>query len=196
VLAGRRWSNHLIEDAEFQMELLLDGHVVTFVPDAIVRAEMPVTLEGATSQNERWELGRAQLIRRYVPALARRSVVGGPLPRRSYADAVADHLTPPLTLLALIDGMAVVVGVPAVVSHPGRASRFAVLAGVASTVILGVHVLVGLRLVNAPPSVYRALRSAPRAMLWKLLLLARIARRPAEVAWTRTERNQAAQGRS
>jgi cellulose synthase/poly-beta-1,6-N-acetylglucosamine synthase-like glycosyltransferase len=196
VLAGRRWSNHLIEDGEFQMELLLDGQTVAFVPDAVVRAEMPATLDGATSQNERWELGRAQLIRRYVPVLARHVVTGGKLPRRTYADAMADHLTPPLTLLALIDSTAIVVGVLAVASHAGRASRFAVFTGVASSVILGFHVLIGLRLVGAPPSVYRSLRSAPRAIVWKLLLLARIARRPAEVAWTRTERNQPARGGS
>lgn len=196
VLAGRRWSNHLIEDGEFQMELLLNGQVVAFVPGAVVRAEMPATLEAATSQNERWELGRLQLIRRYVPVLARRSVAGGTLPRRTYADAMADHLTPPLTLLALIDSVAVVAGGLAVASHPGRVSRFAAVTGVASLVILGLHVLVGLRLVNAPRSVYRALRSAPRAVLWKLLLLARIARRPTDVAWTRTERNRPAQGGS
>jgi hypothetical protein len=157
---------------------------------------MPATLDGATSQNERWELGRAQLIRRYVPVLARHVVTGGKLPRRTYADAMADHLTPPLTLLALIDSTAIVVGVLAVASHAGRASRFAVFTGVASSVILGFHVLIGLRLVGAPPSVYRSLRSAPRAIVWKLLLLARIARRPAEVAWTRTERNQPARGGS
>jgi cellulose synthase/poly-beta-1,6-N-acetylglucosamine synthase-like glycosyltransferase len=192
VLAGRRWSNHLIEDAEFQMELLLDGQIVRFAPDAVVRAEMPVTLEGATSQNERWELGRAQLIRRYVPVLARRSVTGGTLSRRAYGDAVADHLTPPLTLLAVIDTTAVALGAVAALSHPGRLSRFAAALGVASSVALGLHVLVGLRLVDAPPSVYRSLRSAPRAVLWKLMLLARVARRPADVAWTRTQRNQPA----
>lgn len=196
VLAGRRWSNHLIEDAEFQMELLLDGQIVSFVPDAIVRAEMPTTLEGAASQNERWELGRAQLVRRYVPILARRTVTGGALPRRAYADAIADHLTPPLTLVALIDGAAVVIGVLAVASKPGLLSRLAAATGVASLLVLGVHVLVGLRLVDAPDSVYRSLRSAPRAVLWKLMLLARIARRPGGVSWTRTERNQPATGGS
>ncbi len=41
---GRRWTGHLVEDAELQNELLLDGHLVTYVPDAVVWAEMPHTL--------------------------------------------------------------------------------------------------------------------------------------------------------
>ena len=195
VLVGRRWSNHLIEDAEFQMELLLDGHLVVYAPDAVVRAEMPVSLEGATSQNERWELGRLQLLRRYVPLLARRTVRGGALPRRTYVDAVSDHLTPPLSLLALIDSAAVGIGsLPS--SGPSRSPRRRSPPEWRASLVLGLHVLVGLRLVQAPPSVYRSLRSAPRAVLWKLLLLARIARRPTDVTWTRTERNPPVRDRS
>jgi 1,2-diacylglycerol 3-beta-glucosyltransferase len=189
LLADRRWSNHLIEDAEFQMDLLLDGHLVTYVPDAVVRAEMPATLEGATSQNERWELGRMQLVGAYVPLLLRRAVTGGTLPRRAYLDAAADHLTPPLTLQALIDTAAVATGVLACAGRPSRTSKLALATGAACSVILAGHVLVALRLADAPPSVYRSLRSAPRAAFWKLMLLARIARRPHDVSWTRTERN-------
>ena len=189
LLDGRRWSNHLIEDAEFQMDLLLDGHLVTYVPDAVVRAEMPATLDGATSQNERWELGRVQLIGTYVPLLARRAWRGRPLPRLAYVDALADHLAPPLTLQAMLDTSAVGLGVLACVSRPGRRSKFALATGIACSLTLASHVFVGLRLADAPPSVYRSLRSAPRAAFWKLMLLGRIARRPHDVAWTRTERN-------
>ena len=103
----RRWSNHLIEDAEFQIELLLDGHKVTYVPDAVLRAEMPASLDGATSQNERWELGRLQLARHYVPRLIRRTAIGGPLPRHVYLDAIADLISPPLSLQAALDVAAV-----------------------------------------------------------------------------------------
>jgi 1,2-diacylglycerol 3-beta-glucosyltransferase len=189
LLVDRRWSNHLIEDAEFQMDLLLDGHLVTYVPDAVVRAEMPATLEAATSQNERWELGRMQLVGTYVPLLVRRALTGGTLPRRAYLDAAADHLTPPLTLQALIDTAAVAMGVLACAGRPSRTSKLALATGVGCSLILASHVLVGLRLADAPPSVYRSLRSAPRAAFWKLMLLARIARRPHDVSWTRTERN-------
>ena len=36
VLADRRWSGHLTEDMEMQVDLLLDGQRVRYVPDAKV----------------------------------------------------------------------------------------------------------------------------------------------------------------
>jgi len=62
VLRGRAWTAHLTEDMEFQLDLLLDGERVIYEPAATIAAEMPTSLEGATSQNERWELGRIQLL--------------------------------------------------------------------------------------------------------------------------------------
>jgi hypothetical protein len=189
LLSGRSWSNHLIEDAEFQMELLLSGHRVVYVPDAKLRAEMPSTLEAARTQSERWELGRAQLVRRYVPRLARKMAAGGPLPRRAYVDAIADQVTPPLSLQALLDVTAVGLSATALLLRPNRRCGLALAASTMTCIVLATHVLVGLRLVGAPRSVYRSLRSAPRAVLWKLLLLARITHRPTAVEWTRTARN-------
>ena len=196
LLTGRRWTNHLIEDAEFQIDLLLDGHRVTYVPDAVVRAEMPASFGAATSQNERWELGRAQLARRFVPILSRRVVSGGPVRRVVYADAVADQLTPPLTVLALVDMVAATLGLASLFLSGGREGRSALVLGIAATLTLPAHVLVGLRLVDAPAEVYRSFRSAPSAVLWKLRLLMRIARRPSGVAWTRTARNATIGSRS
>ena len=69
LFAGRRWSGHLVEDAELQNELLLEGHLVTYTPDAVLWAEMPHTLSQATSQNQRWERGRIEMAQRYVPKL-------------------------------------------------------------------------------------------------------------------------------
>jgi hypothetical protein len=189
IIASRRWSDHLIEDAEFQIGLLLDGHIVTYVPDAILRAEMPTSLEGATSQNERWELGRIQLIRTYLPRLLQRTVTGGSLPRRAYVDAIADIASPPLSVQSVLDVTAVVVAAASVLIQPKRSNRIPLLIGLASSAVLVTHVLVALRLVRAPAGVYRSLRAAPRAVVWKLMLLARIARRPDDVSWTRTTRN-------
>jgi 1,2-diacylglycerol 3-beta-glucosyltransferase len=191
MLRGRRWTNHLVEDAEFQMELLFDGCLVTYVPDAVVRAEMPTTFAAATSQNERWELGRLQLARRFVPRLFASVICGGRAPRRAYVDAALDHLTPPLALQAVLNASAAVAATSWLVVHPTRSRCLGAAAGISSCVMLGAHVMTGLRLSGAPPSVYRALWSAPMVVAWKMRLLARIVRRPSEVAWTRTARNTA-----
>ena len=57
VLDRLSFSNHLVEDIEFQLTLLLAGDTVAFAPDATVEAEMPTTLEAAHSQQSRWERG-------------------------------------------------------------------------------------------------------------------------------------------
>jgi cellulose synthase/poly-beta-1,6-N-acetylglucosamine synthase-like glycosyltransferase len=189
LIENREWSGHLIEDAEFQMELLLDGHRVTYVPDAKLEAEMPDSLRGATTQNERWELGRLQLARRYVPELLKRAIRGDRAMRAAHWDAVLDHVVPPLSILVATNAA---VGSVSWISRVvrGRAvDRLAFTLSTLSSVLLVVHVAQGLRSVRAPRWVYRSLLSAPRLVLWKVLLYARVAARPGDVAWTRTERN-------
>ena len=189
LLSTHRWSGHLIEDAEFQMELLLDGVVVEYVPGARIAAEMPAALGGATTQNERWELGRIQLAKRFVPQLLRMAVTGGPLPRRTYLDGAADHSLPPMSALAALDVAAVGATTLLAVAAPSRSTRSASWCAVVASGVLAVHVLAALRLVGAPASVYRALASAPQLVIWKLGLLKNVFRRPDNVTWTRTTRN-------
>jgi len=191
LIVGRRWSGHLVEDAEFQMELLLDGHDVVYVPGAVVMAEMPASLDQATSQNERWERGRIDLVQRFVPTLVER------LPRSSgrrvqFADAAADHLVPPLSsLMAAHLALAGLAGIGSVAGVPGTraVARTQVLAG--GVIVL--HVLAGLYSVRAPRHHVIALLRAPSIVLWKVKLwLSVLAKGEEEVAWTRTERNQPA----
>ncbi|MGE3328614.1 MAG: glycosyltransferase family 2 protein, partial [Acidimicrobiia bacterium] len=58
VLRGRALTGHLTEDIELHINLVLSGERVAFAGDAQVTAEMPVGLDAAQSQNERWERGR------------------------------------------------------------------------------------------------------------------------------------------
>lgn len=186
VLDGRRWSGHLVEDAEFQNELLLDGVSVRYVPDAVVRAEMPTTASAATTQNERWERGRLQLARRFVPDHARRAVRG---PRRvAHADAVADHLVPPLS--ALVGFQIVATAIAALCAVPrGRSSRAIAIGVVALSVVVG-HALAGLQSIGAARHHYISLLQAPKMIVWKIAILTRAATPNADVAWTRTQRNE------
>lgn len=193
ILRRRRWSGHLVEDAEFQMELLLgDGVLVRYVPDATLEAEMPGTLEAATSQNERWERGRIELAHRYVPRLfcALRTARGR---RVAHLDAIADHLVPPLSLVAVLNGVGTLVSAGAVAAtlrgdQRGKFTRRAIL-HLATLMILGAHVIAGLRSVSAPRSVYRGLVQAPRMIVWKVGLWTKVLRSKNEVTWRRTKRN-------
>jgi 1,2-diacylglycerol 3-beta-glucosyltransferase len=187
VVRGRSWSGHLTEDVEFQMELLLDGILVQYVPTAIVEAEMPETLAGSTSQNERWEGGRVDLARKYVPRLLR-NLFGRGLhaprgPRIAVLDATLDHVVPPLSVLvASTAGVAVASSVVETLrQRRGRPGWGLVIALVS-------HVLSGLVLAKMPWSVYRALARAPRMIVWKVRLWTRTVARPPGTEWVRTPR--------
>lgn len=184
VLDSRRWSGHLVEDAEFQNELLLDGLPVHYVPHAVVRAEMPTTTSAAATQNERWERGRLELSRRFVPRHALRAITG---PHRiAHGDAVLDHVVPPLS--ALVGLQVVATGVAAIAALTGRGRR-ALKVDIAAIGVVVAHTLVGLWAIGASRRHYVALLQAPRLIVWKLGVLVKVAAPGTEVAWTRTQRN-------
>jgi len=181
VIRGREWSGHLTEDIELQMELLLAGTRVAYAPDAIVEAEMPASLDEARTQNERWERGRIEMARRYIPRLARVLISRRARHRVAAADAILDHLVPPLSVLVVAVGGVTLAS--AVVG--GRSgARSGVILGSA----LGAHVFSALVLARAPASVYRSLLHAPAMVLWKLRLWLRMLARPGEGGWVRTAR--------
>jgi 1,2-diacylglycerol 3-beta-glucosyltransferase len=193
ILEHREFSAHLTEDVEFQLGLLLDGDLVGFLPDAVVEAEMPETLASARTQNERWELGRLQLVKRYVPRLAREAVRTRVRHRAALVDASFDALVPPLSVLA---AGTVVTGAAALVPGGSR-TTVNLRRGIAafSVVALGFHVFAGLRVGGVKRSVYAALFHAPRLVVWKTALWFRVMIQPGRVSWTRTERNDASGGR-
>jgi cellulose synthase/poly-beta-1,6-N-acetylglucosamine synthase-like glycosyltransferase len=188
VFGRHPWTHHLTEDVEQHLQLLLDGTLVRFAPDAVLEAEMPTTLAASRTQHERWEGGRFDLARRYVPTLLRRAVVGGEAPRRAYLDAALDQFVPPLSIaLVASAGWGAIGAIRTLRSRRGGTLDLAV-AGT-STAVLVAHVLTALRLTNAPPSQYRALLMTPRLVIWKLGLWARVVARPSTAQWTRTTRN-------
>lgn len=190
LLQQHRWTNHLTEDIELQLELLTEGKVVAFAPDAVVRAEMPSTLKAATSQNERWERGRLQLVRRYVPGLIRPGRGASTRQRLVSLDTAADLLLPPFSVLAVLTLAATVTGVASNSRQRRRSIRFGALA----VATQAAYLLSGLMMVRAPATTYRALLGAPRLVAWKAKLWLRVLTRPATVAWTRTARNAPVSG--
>ncbi|MCA9875317.1 MAG: glycosyltransferase family 2 protein [Anaerolineales bacterium] len=201
VMRQNEWSASITEDIEFHMRLILNGERVTFAPEAVIEAEMPETLAGAASQNVRWERGRMQMLRLYVPQLLRaagRSVRQGRY-RRAYLfiDAAMEHIIPPFSVLAALSGLffllaALALGLTGLL---GGGPTAVVLAQInfwlAVGVILGqaVYLLSGLRMVHAPRSVYRALVNIPVFVTWKIWHYGRVLFGLDSHAWVRTARN-------
>ena len=189
VIEGQRWSDHLTEDVELHLDLLLDGTRVAFAPDARIEAEMPDSLEAARTQHERWERGRLELAARYVPRLVRRTITGGPAGRVAYADAAMDQIVPPLSVVAAATAVWGTVATIRTLLPGGRGRRGDVALAGLSSLTLAAHVFVSLRLTNAPASTYRGLLQAPRMVVWKVGLWVRMLFSPKRVSWTRTTRN-------
>jgi cellulose synthase/poly-beta-1,6-N-acetylglucosamine synthase-like glycosyltransferase len=168
----------LAEDVEFHLALVRAGVRVDFAWETCVRADMPVTLAQATTQNQRWEGGRLQLLRTHVPRL----VVDG-IRRLSpmRLDAAIEQVIPPLSVPFVLGGLCFVLAL-AVGSIPA-----ALLAALS---VLGqmLYLAAGLVLVRAPLSAYLALGSAPVYIAWKVGLYARALLNARAQSWIRTAR--------
>ena len=189
VMRTRRWSDHLTEDSELQLELLEEGIKVAFEPDARVAAEMPATLEGARTQHERWERGRVELARRFVPSLLRRAALGGPGGRVAALDAAMDQAVPPFSVVVAASTLWTAAALTRWTWHPSTRSRRRLLVASGVVVLQAGYVLSALRMVHAPASVYRSLLQAPRMVVWKLAVWSRVIVRRQPMAWVRTARN-------
>jgi hypothetical protein len=189
VLESHAWTNHLTEDIELQLELLVEGTSVAFAPDAVVEAEMPTTLASSRSQHERWERGRLEMARRYVPRLLRCAGASRGWDRVGYLDAALDQLLPPFSVtVAATAAWATLTTVVAVGRRRGRPGvRVAVAAAV--VLVQASYVVSGLLMVSAPAAVYRSLLRSPQLVLWKVRLWLGMIGGRRNVAWVRTARN-------
>ncbi|MEM8704900.1 MAG: glycosyltransferase family 2 protein [Actinomycetota bacterium] len=189
VARAHRFSDHLVEDIELYVDLLLDGRAVAFAPDAEVRAEMPVDLDDAVTQNQRWEAGRAQVLRAFAPKLAVAAVAGRNGRRWPYLDALLDLSLPPITALVALTAVG---GTALRLVARGPLAVFGAVVAVGGVGIQVLHTLFALRLTGAPAAVYRSLLLAPVHIVWKVSMLLRLAIRRGPQDWIRTTRNEEA----
>jgi cellulose synthase/poly-beta-1,6-N-acetylglucosamine synthase-like glycosyltransferase len=172
-----RWFT-LAEDVEFHLALVEQGISVRFAPETWVKADMPISLNQAATQNSRWEQGRLQLIRAHVPRLVRNG-----LRRKSWLqlDAAAEQLIPPLSVPFALGALTIPGAL--LVSAP-------VLALGALGCVLGyaLYLLAALALVGAPWRIYASLGMAPVYIGWKVGLYARSMLGNRSTAWVRTAR--------
>ncbi len=169
----------LAEDAEFHLRLVESGIKVAYAGQATVLAEMPVTLEQSRSQNMRWERGRLQMLRAFVPRLLAQG-----LRRRDPVrlDAIAEQLVPPLSVLTGASLLAVVV---TGLLRARSAWRLALAVALGQTA----YVVTGLVLVRASPRSYLTLLTAPLYIAWKVWLYALAALGRHDTQWIRTRRH-------
>jgi cellulose synthase/poly-beta-1,6-N-acetylglucosamine synthase-like glycosyltransferase len=170
----------IAEDYQYYLTLVLHGERVSYIPEALVRSQMPVTFEQMRTQDVRWETGGLQQSQwQTVRQLLR---AGLHYRSRVPVEAVAELLTPPLSLLV---GSCLLVMVVSWLLWSPAAMLFALVlcAGVFYYISTPFYLL------HPPTAVYKAFLHAPGFMLWKLwiiLVLRRSHKRTQE--WVRTAR--------
>lgn len=171
----------LAEDYQYYLTLVQHGEKVMYMPEAIVRSEMPSTFAQMRTQDIRWETAQGgQSTREAVWKLGKAGLKSRDLAR---LEAICELLTPPLSSLV---GLCVTACLLSVVLW----SPLDILISVLLIGGLVWYLSTAFILLRPPHIVLRALLSAPRFVLWKLwvgLILKRSKKYTAE--WVRTSRN-------
>jgi glycosyltransferase involved in cell wall biosynthesis len=91
-----------VEDLKIGLDLARAGHPPLFCPLAGVNSQFPMTIKGAKTQRERWELGHLRMIATSIAKLLYES-----LTKRDFRllALTLDMAIPPLTLLATLLGL-------------------------------------------------------------------------------------------
>lgn len=188
----------ITEDIDYGLDLLRHhGLRVGYVPDALVRAQMPTTAKQAESQRERWEGGRYKLLReRALPLLGE----GLRKADRRMIDAAVDLMVPPLAETAALLLLWVVLAATGLYFGLLPGASIWLCAGVIAFAGFVLYVLAGFKVAGAPRAAYAALLQAPGYAIWKFALYAlkplrRLSGNGAKKAaqagpeeWVRTER--------
>jgi glycosyltransferase involved in cell wall biosynthesis len=175
----------LTEDIELGLDLIEQCRSrVRFVPDAVVRAQMPTTDSASISQRRRWERGRYEIVtRRALPMLGRGIMRGD----RVAIDAAADMITPPVAEQA-----ALLVATGALIADVwllGIREWWMPIVWLCAVAGFATYIIAGFRLSAAPPEAYRALFASPFYVAWKLVTVFKGWKPKSDkFVWVRTER--------
>lgn len=171
----------LSEDYQYYLTLVRHGERVCYVPEAVVRSQMPTTFAQMRTQDVRWEsLEGGQ--KTWWVAL---KLLESGLRSRDFArlEAVAELLTPPLSFLVCCCLFTLIASL-SLWSLPDLLLSLALIGG------LICYLGTALYLTRPPRKVYMALLHAPGFMIWKLwvyFVLRRSKKHTSE--WIRTSRS-------
>lgn len=99
-------SGNIVEDLKLGLDLAISGSPACFLPSVRVTSEFAATERGAETQRQRWVQGHLAMIAGYVPRLVAAALVNGNVDLLVLA---LDLLVPPLSLLVMIAGSALLV---------------------------------------------------------------------------------------
>ncbi|HXX79106.1 MAG TPA: glycosyltransferase family 2 protein, partial [Ktedonobacteraceae bacterium] len=171
----------LAEDYHYYLNLVKHGEKILYMPDAIVRSEMPSTFAQMRTQDIRWESpDKSQPAWKTSWQLL---VLG--VKNRDFArlEAIAELLTPPLSYLVGWS-MLTFFGSLLLWSLPNLLLSLGIIGG------LLFYVSTPFYLLHPPRTVLKALLHAPGFMLWKLWVILVVRRNKKQTAeWIRTSRS-------
>ena len=171
----------LAEDYHYYLMLVQHGEKVLYMPEALVRSEMPLTFEQMRTQDIRWEVPQgAGSVWKVTWQLLKGAISKHDLKR---IEAIAELLTPSFSYL--LAGSLLMLAASLLCW-----SLLDLLVGLALVGGILYYLSSAFVLLHPPRTVFRALASAPRFMFWKLwvvLVLKRSKKPPTE--WIRTSRN-------
>ena len=152
-------STALAEDYHYYLLLLEHGERVRYVPEAVVRSQMPTTFAQMRTQDIRWESSAG---RQPLWQIVTRLIVAGLKYRdRAPLEGIVELLTPPLSLLVTWSVLTLVASL-CLWWLPGLLVSLALIAG-----LIG-YISSPLYLLKPPRPIYLALAYAPGFIVWKL----------------------------
>lgn len=164
----------LVEDLEYHLRIVESGRQVVFADRTEVRADMPASRRGASSQRARWEGGRLRVAIQCIPRLLK-SLARGDL---RLLEPLMELLLLPLAFQAAILGAAI-----AIPFEPTR------IYGLCALVVMAIHVVGAVIIGGGDWKDLMTLLIAPVYVAWKIAvapLILRAAR--TGTPWVRTAR--------
>lgn len=170
----------LAEDYQYYLNLVKHGEKVLYMPEAIVRSEMPSTFAQMRTQDIRWESPDAsQPTWRAAWQLLKVGMRNRDFTR---IEAIAELLTPPLSYLIGLC-LLTLLGSLLLWSIPNMIISLVMISGLSSYLSIPFYLL------HPPRAVRTALLHAPGFMLWKLWVILVVKRSKKHTAeWVRTSR--------
>lgn len=170
----------LAEDYQYYLTLVQHGEKVVYMPEALVRSEMPSTFAQMRTQDIRWEASQgAQPAWRTAWKLLKAGISSRDFAR---LEAIAELLAPPLSSL-ICCCLLTLVGSLLLWWLPALLASLLLIAGVAF------YISSAFFLLRPPRVIYRGLVYAPGFVLWKLWVLLATRSKKHTSEWVRTSRN-------